>query len=340
MTNSMKRNPRGGRGPKVVLYTLGILIAVMAGILIKTTASSDTAKSAKLTSFSPLTVAPISDQSAATGAAIVPFTPTATDTQTVPYPVVTWAAENLPPGITIQHSTGLLSGTPTQAGTFAVIVTAKDNSHPPTYGSTRFTWTIGNNAPIITQVVPVQGDGAGGIRVVISGSNFQGATSVTFGDLDAGGLTVNHKNNKIVVYAPQHAAGTVDIRVTALGGTSDITPSDAFTYLAPKVNFVANSTGLVGGGTHVQISGSGLTGATSVSFGGVPAVQFSVKRHGTLVTAIAPPGAVGSVGITVVTPGGSTDSGVHRFTYAVAPPKTQVHRVSTTKNARLVVIKK
>ena len=133
--------------------------------------------------------------------------------------------------------------------------------------------------------------------------------------------------------APPHAAGTVDVRVTALGGTSDISPSDAFTYLAPKITFLANATGTVAGGTRVQINGSGLTGTSTVTFGGVPAAIQSIRHRGTQVVVVAPPGTVGTVQVTLTTPAGSVSSSSgQRFTYVVVPPKAPpATKSSTTK---------
>jgi len=332
MTNAMKRNPTGGRGPRVLLYTLGILVAIMAAILVKTTAvdNSGLARSARLSNFSPLTVAPVSNQSNNTGRPIAPIALTATDAQTSPFPVITWTASGLPPGISISHSSGLVAGTPTLAGTYDVTISAKDNSHPPTYGSTSFTWSIGNMSPIVSQVVPVMSEGVGGIRVVITGQNFMDASSVKFGSVAAGSITVNRKGTKITTFAPPEAAGTVHIFVTALGGTNAPVPADLFTYLAPTINILSTPSGSVDGGTRVRITGSGLAGATSVSFGGVPTSNFVVRRHGTLLTAVAPPGSPRTVTIVVVTPGGTTStSGRNNYTYIVPPPpapKKQKHK--------------
>ncbi|MEW1955667.1 putative Ig domain-containing protein [Terrabacter sp. NPDC080008] len=54
---------------------------------------------------------------------------------------LTYSASSLPTGLSINSSTGLVSGTPSAAGTFSVTVSAKDTTNAS--GSTTFTWTIG-----------------------------------------------------------------------------------------------------------------------------------------------------------------------------------------------------
>ena len=53
---------------------------------------------------------------------------------------LTYSASGLPAGLSISSSTGLISGTPTTAGTSSVTVTAKDGTGAS--GSASFTWTV------------------------------------------------------------------------------------------------------------------------------------------------------------------------------------------------------
>ncbi|MCW2643280.1 MAG: hypothetical protein JWP76_5586 [Dactylosporangium sp.] len=54
----------------------------------------------------------------------------------------TWSATGLPAGLSINAANGLISGTPTTAGTSSVTVTARDSAGAT--GSTSFTWTVGS----------------------------------------------------------------------------------------------------------------------------------------------------------------------------------------------------
>lgn len=68
-------------------------------------------------------------------------------------------------------------------------------------------------------------------------------------------------------------------------------------------------------GTPVVITGTNLTGATSVTFGGIPAAAFTVNNP-TTITATVPTGAVNGP-ISVTTPNGTTSS---TASFEVSPP--------------------
>ena len=71
----------------------------------------------------------------------------------------------------------------------------------------------------------------------------------------------------------------------------------------PVVTAVSPVSGPTGGGTSVTITGSGFTGASSVTFGGHPAA-FSVPSAGTVVATSPADVGPGSVDIVVTAPGG------------------------------------
>ncbi len=82
-------------------------------------------------------VNPPGSQTSFAGAAITPFTVTATSTAGAP---VSYSGSGLPPGITIGRTTGTISGTPTAAGTSNVILRAVDTNSR--VGTAAFTWVV------------------------------------------------------------------------------------------------------------------------------------------------------------------------------------------------------
>ncbi|MBP0460874.1 putative Ig domain-containing protein [Streptomyces montanisoli] len=62
---------------------------------------------------------------------------------------LTYSAAGLPTGLSINSTTGLISGTASTAGTYQVTVTAKDSTGAS--GSTSFTWTVGTSQGCSTQ---------------------------------------------------------------------------------------------------------------------------------------------------------------------------------------------
>ncbi len=99
-----------------------------------------------------------------------------------------------------------------------------------------FTWSqaeqlLGaHSATAVASVSPGSGLSAGGTSVTISGSDFTGATAVSFGAVPAASFTVNSASS-IGAISPAHTSGTVDITVTGPGGTSALVPTDQFTFV-------------------------------------------------------------------------------------------------------------
>ena len=118
------------------------------------------------------------------------------------------------------------------------------------------------------------------------------------------------------------------------GGQSPVSAGDKFTYQAPVVPVpavagVSPSSGPTTGGTSVTITGTDLSGASGVSFGGVAATGVSVV-NGSTVTAVSPAGSAGTVDVRVTTPGGQSPvSAGDKFTYQ-APGNTDRGSVDVT----------
>ena len=65
--------------------------------------------------------------------------------------------------------------------------------------------------------------------MTISGSGFTTATHVYFGGVDATSFTIN-SDGSITAITPAGSSGTVDVTISAAGGTSATSPFDQFTY--------------------------------------------------------------------------------------------------------------
>ncbi|MGW2637091.1 Ig-like domain repeat protein [Streptomyces sp. NPDC001348] len=93
----------------------------------------------------------------------------------------------------------------------------------------------------------------------------------------------------------------------------DIDAPDVWALSAPSR--ISPDQGPAGGGTRVTITGSHLSGATTVRFGSRSAQVFTVVNDATII-AVSPAGS-GAVAVTVTTPGGTTTLG--EFVYEPPP---------------------
>ena len=190
-------------------------------------------------------------------------------------------------------------------------------------------FTYGPGAvPTVNSISPAAGPLAGGTTVTITGTNFAGSTApiVDFGTNP--GTVTSFSTTQIVAISPAGVEGTVDVTVTATGGTSATSTGDQFTYQAlPSITSITPAMGPVTGNTPVTITGTDLLNPTAVYFGSTPASSF-YSESDTQVVAYSPVGTVGSVDVTVTTSSGiSPTSAADEFTYgtfAAAPTVTTV----------------
>jgi len=224
---------------------------------------------------------------------------------------------------TINSNTQITATSPANAaGTYDITVTTPGGTSA-TSASDQYTYVA---APTVTGLSVNAGPTGGGTTVTITGTNLSGATAVTFGGTAATGYTVL-SGTQISATAPAGAAGTVDIRVTTVGGTSATSASDQYTYVAaPTVTAVSPVAGPTAGGTTVTITGTGFAAANptgAVKFGASNAT-YTINSN-TQITATSPANAAGTYDVTVATPGGtSATSAADQYTYVAAPTVTSV----------------
>ncbi|MBV1949384.1 IPT/TIG domain-containing protein [Streptomyces sp. BV129] len=165
--------------------------------------------------------------------------------------------------------------------------------------------------PVLTSLVPHTGPAAGTNPVTLNGSQFTGATAVTFGSAAALSYTVNTPSTITATVPP--GTGTVNVTVRTPAGLSNTV---TYTYAPPPtLTAITPTQGPTSGGTSVVLTGTGLTGTTAVTFGSTPAMSYTVNSA-TQITAVAPAGT-GAVAVTATTVGGT--SGPVFFYYLNAP---------------------
>lgn len=145
-----------------------------------------------------------------------------------------------------------------------------------------------------------------GTSVAIYGTNFTGATNVSFNGTSASFTFISAGEIDAIVPA---GATTGYITVTTPGGTATSPIQFTVQPLGPPAPGIASFTPTAGApGTMVTIYGHDFSGATSVTFNGtpVPTALYTVQTNGEI-TAPVPAGATTGP-IAVTTPGGTATS--------------------------------
>jgi subtilase family serine protease len=142
---------------------------------------------------------------------------------------LTYSATGLPAGLSISSSTGLISGTPTTAGTSDVKVTATDTTGAA--GSASFTWTV-NSATGNTVTVTNPGSQTGTVGTAaslqISATDSASGQTLTYGATGLpAGLSISSSTGLIT--GTPSTAGTSDVTVTATD-TTGAAGSASFTW--------------------------------------------------------------------------------------------------------------
>lgn len=203
--------------------------------------------------------------------------------------------------------------------------------------ATTFNEVMLASGPTITAINPSTGNTLGGTSVTITGTNLSNVTSVTFGGTAGTNLNVVSATEVSVTTPAATAAGMVDV-VVSDGSNPDATATNGFTYTVPDptITMINPSMGVVTGGTSVTITGTELTGVTSVTFGGTAGTNMMVVSD-TEITVDTPAGNAGMVDV-VITDGTSPDTATNGFEYILPTPSiTSIAPTSGTESGGTVV---
>jgi IPT/TIG domain len=114
--------------------------------------------------------------------------------------------------------------------------------------------------PDVVSILPTSGPTAGGTSVVITGTDFTGATAVTFGGVAAASFTVD-SSTQITAVTPALTAGAKDVSVTTPYGTDTLV--GAFTASAFTLAGLAWELWLKGSSrTSSQVTGTASAGGS------------------------------------------------------------------------------
>ncbi len=226
----------------------------------------------------------------------------------------------LPTGLSLS-SAGVLSGTPTQTGTFSFKVSASDTNGDS--GSSLYSLTIsGTSAPSVTGVTPPSGPASGGETVTISGNYFQNGATVSFGAVPATSVTFTSATSLSVV-VPALSAGAVDVSVKNPDGQTATLTGGFIAILRPSITGVTPSSGPASGGETVTISGNYFQNGATVSFGAVPATSVTFISP-TSLSVVAPALSAGPADVTVRNSDGQTATLTGGFIALLRPSITGV----------------
>ena len=244
-----------------------------------------------------------------------------------------------------------------------------------TSGNQTYTY-VAPPLPSVTRVSPSAGAAAGGNSVALTGTDFEAAgtpivSTVTVGSTPiaatpcptsptAACFTVNSPTSITIDVLPG-GTGMVNITVTTPGGTSTTSPSNVYTYVAvfPNVMTVSPKFGAAGGGAYVTVLGMNFGdpsqgfGATDIVFGTGPgkvdvpagnAYPCAGSSNGcfeqagtTTLDVYTPAVQAGTVDITVVTPGGTSNASppADQYTFVAKGAYTAINpvRICDTRSA-------
>ena len=157
-------------------------------------------------------------------------------------------------------------------------------------------------------------------RVTPSGNSLRMDVYDSSGGNDASGVYINTSPAEIDFTPTADEAGPTNVVISPYSfettGSFTLTCHGCASPPHPVVTSLSPSTGPVGGGTLVIVTGAGFTGATKVQFGSVSGTAVTVLNDATIAV-LSPAEAAGTYDVTVTTAAG-TSAAVTADTFKVA----------------------
>jgi hypothetical protein len=188
-----------------------------------------------------------------------------------------------------------------------------------TYTSSK---TVSTN-PEVSSVSPNIGPATGGTQVFITGTNFQPGITVSFGGIQASGVTLL-SGGQLSAFTPAHDPGFVNVELRNTDGQIG-TAQNAFMFDGLSINSVSPTTADINGGTLVTVMGTGFQSGTTVSFGGTGALSVTFVSEIQL-QAVAPSHVQGTVDVQVTNTNGQTATLASGLTFIPPPTLGQLTR--------------
>jgi hypothetical protein len=199
--------------------------------------------------------------------------------------------------------------------------------------------SVSGSPPGVTGLNPASGALAGGTSVVIAGTNFTGASAVTFGSTAATSFTVNSATQITAVDPAAPAAGSVNVTVVTPYGTSATSPADLFAYVSPPTITTQPSSLTVTAGRPASFTVS-ATGTATLSYQWQESVagtwtNISGATATNYTIAAASPTNAGSYRVIVSNAGGSIPSNTVTLSVNPAAPPAPTALTATPGNAQV-----
>ena len=166
-----------------------------------------------------------------------------------------------------------------------------------------------------------QGSAVGLFDQTFSGVNF-GFTPPFYTDTPLTGMTLSTLGSLLTSYVLINMVAVLGGESVEQSDDQNTDPYDPFIFnlnglytIAAHVTSVLPTSGTILGGTKVTITGLGFTGATGVSFGGVPVTTYTIVSDTTITATTGGPHAPGRVDVVVA----SVGTGTGLYTYVIPP---------------------